>query len=93
MGGDKLVLFVRMLLIDMSNALREEDSTRLITWASNRKEKDLNFHLADMISFNDYPGWYEGNTSSINRYDLRWANERKRSNGTFRKRYLLEKGS
>lgn len=40
--------------------LRDADSSRLISYASNRFEKDLCFDLADIISINPYPGWIGG---------------------------------
>ena len=43
----------------MAAAFRSRDPTRLVTWASDMKERDLGFHLADVVSFNDYPGWYD----------------------------------
>ncbi len=39
-------------------ALREEDATRPITFASNHPFDDVNLHLADVVSINMYPGWY-----------------------------------
>lgn len=42
----------------MADTFKGRDSTRLVTWASNRQEKDLCLENADVISFNDYPGWY-----------------------------------
>lgn len=38
-------------------AIRAEDDSRLITYASNRFERDLCFDLADLVSINPYPGW------------------------------------
>lgn len=38
-------------------AIRAEDDTRLITYASCRIEHDICFDLADLISLNVYPGW------------------------------------
>lgn len=39
-------------------AVRELDSTRLVTYASNHIFDDKNLHLADVISVNCYPAWY-----------------------------------
>ena len=50
----------------MSERLRQRDRSRLITWASNRQSADVNFHLADVVSFNGYDGWYGGPPSTIN---------------------------
>lgn len=49
----------------MAAAFRRRDRSRLITWASNRRESDLNLEHADVISFNDYPGWYGGDYTTI----------------------------
>jgi beta-glucuronidase len=59
----------------MASALRSRDSTRLITWASNRVNAsigwsrglpDVNLHLGDLVSFNWYPGWYECHVPGCN---------------------------
>lgn len=42
----------------LADAIREEDSSRFVTYASNRPFEDVNFDLADIISINTYPGWY-----------------------------------
>lgn len=49
----------------MASAFRARDSSRLITWADNRHEGSLNLQFADVISFNDYPGWYGGDYTTI----------------------------
>ncbi|MDA3798827.1 MAG: beta-galactosidase [Kiritimatiellae bacterium] len=48
----------RLVYETMVNALREEDSTRLVTYASNRNERDINLDLVDVVSYNFYPAWY-----------------------------------
>jgi len=50
----------------MARAFRSSDSSRLVTWASNRKSGDLCLQHADVVSFNSYPGWYGGNASTVN---------------------------
>jgi len=42
----------------LTAAVKEEDDSRPLTYASNHPEDDLNFDLADVISLNIYPGWY-----------------------------------
>merc|ERR1712151_1251840 len=42
-------------------------SSRLITWASNRMQRDLSLKHADVISFNRYPGWYNGPYTDIDK--------------------------
>lgn len=33
--------------------------TRLVTWASDKRTSDVCFDIADVLSFNAYPGWYD----------------------------------
>ena len=40
--------------------VRELDPTRLVTFASDRREKDIAFLSVDFISINEYFGWYYG---------------------------------
>ena len=49
----------------MANAFRSRDPMRLVTWANNRMQKDLGLQYADVISFNRYPGWYNGPPSEV----------------------------
>lgn len=39
-------------------AVRREDSTRPVTFASNHPFDDINLALPDIVSINMYPGWY-----------------------------------
>ena len=59
----------------MAAAFRERDQTRLVSWATNRVNAsigwshgllDLNLHLADIVAFNWYPGWYECHVPGCN---------------------------
>ena len=45
---------------------RDQDPTRFGTWADSSKLKGVCFEHATLISFNDYPGWYDfsGNASA-----------------------------
>lgn len=47
----------RSLYSDLIDAIRAEDDTRLISYASNRPDRDLCFAFADVVSVNLYPGW------------------------------------
>ena len=47
----------RILYETLANTFREADSTRLVSYASNKFEKDICFDLADILSINIYPGW------------------------------------
>lgn len=49
----------------LANLARSRDSTRLVTWASRKKTMDETLDLADVISFNDYPGWYDASIQEI----------------------------
>lgn len=42
---------------ELAATIRGEDPTRLVTYASNRKERDRCFAHADVVSVNPYPGW------------------------------------
>ena len=48
----------RGLVGELARAIREEDDSRLVTFASMQLEKDLCLDLVDVISFNTYPAWY-----------------------------------
>jgi len=37
----------------------------LVTWASNKYQNDRCLASADVVSFNDYPGWYTGSVATI----------------------------
>lgn len=39
-------------------ALRAEDPSRLVSWASDKPDTDVNFALADVVAVNTYPGWF-----------------------------------
>jgi len=41
----------------LTRAIRDEDPSRLVSYASNRRTQDLCFDLVDVISLNTYPGW------------------------------------
>jgi beta-glucuronidase len=45
--------------------IRELDPTRPVTFASNRRGKDVCLDLADIVSFNFYPGWYSGDLEDV----------------------------
>jgi len=50
----------------MADAFRSRDPSRLITWADNRVDNGKAYEYADVISFNRYPGWYNGPAEDIN---------------------------
>jgi len=43
-----------------SSLIRKNDSSRLITYATDKADTDICFDFADVISINIYPGWYGG---------------------------------
>ncbi len=45
------------LYAKLIGAIREEDPSRLVSYASNRESCDLSFQLADIVSMNIYPAW------------------------------------
>ena len=47
----------RPLCRSLVETIRQEDSSRLVTYASCRNERDVCFDLVDVISMNTYPGW------------------------------------
>jgi beta-glucuronidase len=42
----------------LAAAAREEDSSRMITYACNHPFQCINLDLCDVIAINQYPGWY-----------------------------------
>ena len=46
-------------------------SHRMVTWASSSKEGGVCYAAADILSFNDYPGWY---TASVPQIEQVWKN-------------------
>ncbi len=49
--------------------LRAQDLSRPVTYASNRAEKDILFHEADIVSYNAYPGWYAADRNKFRPLD------------------------
>ena len=43
--------------------VKEMDNSRLISFASDRFERDISFEFADIIALNNYFGWYYGSES------------------------------
>jgi len=55
----------RPLYEKMFARLKELDPTRPVTYASNKVFRDVCMDLADVISLNLYPGWYNGPIGEI----------------------------
>ncbi len=41
------------------------DSTRLVTFASDKRERDISFSYVDLIAVNEYFGWYYGKPTDV----------------------------
>ena len=41
------------------DAYKSVDSTRWVTFASNRYERDICMDIVDIVAMNPYPGWYD----------------------------------
>ena len=50
----------RKMYSTLFKKVRQADSSRLVTYASNRGERDLFYEMCDIVSINAYPGWYAG---------------------------------
>ena len=60
----------RPLYRKLADTIREEDSTRLVTYASNRYERDVCFEFVDVMSINAYPAWYGTGCEKPREFDL-----------------------
>ena len=56
---------VRSIIKKVYDAYREVDTTRPITYASNKYEKDVCMDLVDIVAMNPYPGWYGGGINEV----------------------------
>ena len=56
--ADTSVETARPLVQSLADILHEIDPGRPVTFGSNRLTRDVCLDLADVISFNTYPGWY-----------------------------------
>ncbi len=55
----------RPVIAALVEATRKADDTRLITYASNKYEKDVCTDLVDIVAMNPYPGWFDANWETI----------------------------
>ncbi len=46
------------LVKSLVDSIKAEDPTRLVSFASNKEQRDICLDFPDVISFNTYPGWY-----------------------------------
>jgi len=66
------------------------DPSRPATYASHRHFNDLCLDLADVISFNMYPAWYEGDPSGVAAHLEKFLDFHERENrGDFRNKPLI----
>lgn len=56
--GDSTSESCRDMYAELFKTIRNEDSSRLVTYASDKAERDVFFEMCDVISLNTYPGWY-----------------------------------
>lgn len=68
--GDSSSPQARPLYQKLADTIRENDSSRLVTFASNRYELDVCLEFADVISMNVYPGWYGTTCDKPDQTDL-----------------------
>ena len=50
---------MQTLYREIAAAIRSEDASRLVTFASNRGEREICFDVADVMAVNMYPGWID----------------------------------
>ena len=56
--GDSFEASSEPVYQQLAAAIRDEDASRLLTYACNHPFTCRNFDLCDIISVNQYPGWY-----------------------------------
>lgn len=56
---------VRTIIRSVCKAFREIDTTRPLTFASNKYEKDVCMDLVDIVAMNPYPGWYDSSWEEV----------------------------
>ena len=49
----------KKIIKSVYDAYKSVDSTRWVTFASNRYEKDICMDIVDIVAMNPYPGWYD----------------------------------
>lgn len=57
--GEANVRAAREAYQQLAKFTKLKDPSRLVSWASRHKVRDETLDLADVIAFNDYPGWYD----------------------------------
>ena len=60
----------RPLYKALADAIRAEDTSRLVTYACNRYENDVCLEFVDVMSINAYPAWYGTGCEKPREFDL-----------------------
>ena len=55
----------RKIIQKVYDTYKANDSTRLVTYASNRYEKDICMDIVDIVAMNPYPGWGQMNFDEV----------------------------
>ncbi len=55
----------RKIIQKVYDTYKANDSTRLVTYASNRYEKDICMDIVDIVAMNPYPGWGKMNFDEV----------------------------
>ena len=63
--GDSHLEYAVPFYGEMIRCLRQQDSSRLVTYASARGETDLNYAAADIVCLNTYPAWYSADSEKF----------------------------
>jgi len=63
--GESHIEECRNMYSRVSEILREEDSSRFVTYATNHLLEDKFLELCDIISVNMYPGWYSRDIDAV----------------------------
>ncbi|MBO4490652.1 MAG: hypothetical protein J5944_04755 [Lentisphaeria bacterium] len=56
---------VRSIIRSVRESYRKIDTSRPVTYASNKYEKDVCMDLVDLVAMNPYPGWYDGDINEL----------------------------
>jgi beta-glucuronidase len=56
------------LVKELAKVLHEVDPTTLVTFATDKAQRDVCLEYVDVISFNTYPCWYSGNEDQFMNY-------------------------
>jgi beta-glucuronidase len=67
--GESNAAHSRQLYADLTSVIRQKDPSRPLTYATMFPKDDLHFDLADILSFNTYPGWYAADRDEVRPLD------------------------